>query len=102
MKTVLERIKSIKFPLLMLALGVVLMLLPSSPKAETSPAGSGLDEILSLAEGVGDTRVLISDEGVIVVCEGADDPTVRWEVTEAVHAYTGFGAAQITILKKVK
>lgn len=102
MKTILEKLNSFKFPLLMLALGVVLMLLPSSPRADTAASQPDLAEALSLAEGVGEACVLISQEGVVIVCDGAGDAQVRWEITEAVRSYTGFGAAQITILKRAK
>lgn len=37
--------------------------------------------------------------GAVIVCEGADDPTVRLAVSEAVSKATGLGMNQITVLK---
>ena len=55
--------------------------------------------ILSSSDGVGEAKVLISDSGVVVVCTGADDASVRLDIIRAVGSYTGFGADKITILK---
>ena len=37
--------------------------------------------------------------GAIVVCSGADDPTVRLSIVEAVSKVTGIGANKISVLK---
>jgi stage III sporulation protein AG len=37
--------------------------------------------------------------GAVVVCQGADDPTVRLAVSEAVSKATGMGADRISVLK---
>lgn len=37
--------------------------------------------------------------GAIVVCDGADDPTVRLQMVEAVSKATGLGADKISVLK---
>lgn len=37
--------------------------------------------------------------GAIVVCEGADNASVKWAVVEAVSKATGLGANQISVLK---
>lgn len=37
--------------------------------------------------------------GAIILCEGADDPTVRLAVTEAVSKATGLGMDRISVLK---
>ena len=37
--------------------------------------------------------------GAVVVCQGADNPSVRLAVTEAVSRLTGLGADRITVLK---
>ena len=44
--------------------------------------------------------MLLSDSGVVVVCDGAQDPATRLEIVMAVRTYTGFGADQITVLKR--
>lgn len=37
--------------------------------------------------------------GAIIVCEGADNPTVKFVITEAVAKFTGLGTDKISILK---
>jgi hypothetical protein len=90
-----------KYPLLVLLAGVLLMLLPlSSEKTEAAGAPEQrLEEILSSSRGVGEAHVLLSDSGVIVVCRGADDASVRLDMIRAIRSYTGFGSDKITILK---
>ena len=90
-----------KLPLLVLLFGLVLMLMPKAAGAEREAADpdSSLQEILCRSKGVGQTLVLISDSGVVVVCAGAEDPRVRLDIIRAVGSYTGFGSDRITILK---
>lgn len=38
-------------------------------------------------------------KGAVIVCQGADIPTVKWAVVEAVSKATGLGADQISVLK---
>ena len=38
-------------------------------------------------------------QGAVVVCQGADSPTVRLAVTQAVAGVTGLGTDRITVLK---
>ena len=38
-------------------------------------------------------------QGAIVVCQGADDPVVRLQITQAVSRITGLGADRISVLK---
>ena len=44
-------------------------------------------------------EVLLSSNGCVVVCTGADSPAVRLDVTNAVAAYTGLGSNEICIIK---
>lgn len=95
-----EKLDKFKYPLVVLVIGVVLMLLPSG----SSPAGGTSDEepmalLLSSTEGVGESRVLISENGVVVVCRGAENARVRLDIIQAVSSYTGFTSDKITILK---
>ena len=99
MKEVVEKLKAYRFPLLILLIGVALMLLPSASSHETAPENS-LSEALSLTQGVGEAYVLVSDNGVVVVCDGAQDAATRLEIIMAVRTYTGFGADQISVLKR--
>ena len=99
MKAIIEKLKTYRFPFLILLLGILLMLLPSgagrAPEKESS-----LGEALSLTQGVGEAYVLISDKGVVVVCDGAANAETRLRIITAIRTYTGFGADQITVLKR--
>ena len=90
-----------KYPLLFLALGVMLMLIPGSGKSSSTLSQSDalVSEILSSTQGVGDCLVLISDKGVVVVCRGADSAKVKMQIIQAVSSYTGYSSDKITILK---
>ena len=90
-----------KLPLLILILGLFLMLLPGSAEKEEAPEdpGSRMQDLLSRTKGVGLAKVLISENGVVVVCEGAEDPQVRLDIIRAIGSYTGFGSDRITVLK---
>ena len=100
-KQFMEILGKWKFPLLILLLGLGLMLLPTteeSPEAADDPQAA-LAEILSDTQGIGKTRVLISDTGVVVACTGASNASVKLDIIRAVSSYTGFGSDKITILK---
>lgn len=101
LKDKLGKLKEFKIPLLILALGVLLMLSPGSGGAEETAedAGSPLQQALACSQGVGEARVILSENGVVVVCDGAEDPKVRLDIIHAVSAYTGFGSDRITILR---
>lgn len=100
-----KRLKSLdkfKYPLLILVLGLGLMLLPtggSQSQAEDQSTDGLLSAVLTATEGVGRARVIVSDSGVVVVCQGADNAGVRLDIIKAVSAYTGFGSDKITVLK---
>ena len=113
-----------KYVLLVLALGLLLLLLPRSttaaaettpPAVTAAPTGRGdpmeasgipldteaerLAALLRKIRGVGDAEVLLSKQGAVVVCAGADSAQARLEVTEAVSAYTGLGSDKILVMK---
>ncbi len=104
-----------RYVLLTLCLGLVLLLLPRRSAAETSGRAAGdpmaasgipvdtecerIALLLSDIQGVGETAVLISGSGAVIVCAGANDPAVRLNVTNAVAAYTGLGCDKITVMK---
>lgn len=101
LRTAAAKLEKFKYPLIVLAIGVLLLLLPSGG-GDRTVRGEGdalMAEILSCSEGVGEARVLISETGVVVVCGGADDASVRLDIIRAVSSYTGFGSDKITILK---
>ena len=99
-KNLAEKLEQFKYPLVVLVIGVALMLLPLG----SSSTGSASEEepmalLLSDTEGVGESRVLISENGVVVVCQGAENARVRLDIIRAVSSYTGFTSDKITILK---
>ena len=95
-----NRLQRIKYPLLVLAVGLLLMLMPGSgAQKQEAGADEGLQSILNRTDGVGRCRVLISEHGVIVVCDGAFDAAVKLDILRAVGSYTGFGSDKITILR---
>lgn len=98
-----ELLERFKFPLLILAVGILLLIIPAGNDVSVSLSGNDalISEMLSNVHGVGETMVLISDKGVVVVCPGADDARVRMEIIQAIRSYTGYGSDKITILKMV-
>ena len=90
-----------KYPLLVLVLGIALMLIPGTSDKDTEEPipDSLLQQVLSCSQGVGKTQVIISENGVVVVCQGAENAKVRLDIIRAVNSYTGFGADKITVLK---
>ena len=100
-RDVLELAKKWKTPLFILLAGLLLLLLPGGEEKSVpaEPPEAALADILSKTQGVGEARVLISDSGVVVACEGASSAEVRLDILRAVRSYTGFGTDKITILK---
>ncbi len=98
-----NRLKTLKLPLLVLLLGLGLMLLPEGGTKGTDPLRpeEKLEQTLAQCRGVGDCRVLISECGVVVVCQGAEDPAVQLQILRAVTSYTGFASDKITVLKMI-
>ena len=96
----MDLLDKFKYPLLILVLGVILMLLHTgSAKSEEAEGDERIQQMLSSVEGVGEAQVIISDNGVVVVCRGAENAAVRLDIIRAISAYTGFGSDRITILK---
>ena len=91
----------LRLPLLILIAGLFLMLLPAGSHDTVVPEepGERMQEILSNTRGVGRAMVLISENGVVVACTGAEDPQVRLDIIRAIGSYTGFGSDRITVLK---
>ena len=89
-----------RFPLIIFALGLVLLLMPTGGSAGApKDSETKLQEVLSSTKGVGEARVIISDNGVVVVCEGAQRASVRLDIIRSVMSYTGFPSDKVTILK---
>lgn len=99
-----EFVEKYKYPLIAFIFGIILLLLPASSGKEATAETEDvlLQQILSTAKGIGDVRVISSDKGVLISCEGADKAEVRLDIIKAVASYTGFGSDKIVILKMVK
>ncbi len=89
-------------------IGLLLLLLSGGlgSEPESQPTGEGqLEEICSMMEGVGECRVLItyhpddSDRvyAVLLLCEGADSPQVRKNVTSLLCSLYGIGSNRVEI-----
>lgn len=99
-----RKLAGFRYVLLVAGVGLLLLLWPSGA-SKTEDAGIQTQEetriasLLGQIEGVGQTQVLLSDSGAVVVCEGALNASVRLAVTQAVRCYTGLGANEVTIYK---
>ena len=100
LKNKLGKLEKYKYPLLILAIGIAIMLFPSGKANDDVVHGdSRLEQVLSSVDGVGETQVMVSESGVIVVARGAENAKVRLDIIRAIGSYTGFGADKITVLK---
>ena len=100
-KDKLTALAPFKYPLLILLLGIGMMLVPSGKTMETVQQSPDmqLQSALCAVKGVGDTKVILSENGVVIVCQGAENAAVRLDIIRAANAYTGFGTDRITVLK---
>lgn len=93
-----------RYVLLAAAAGLILLLWPSGGTDTPDMSAGGAEEarlasLLEAMEGVGHARVLLSENGAAVVCQGADSAAVRLDVTEAMRCYTGLRTDRIVIFK---
>lgn len=100
MKKLLEQLKNNKTLLIILALVIVLILIVVFYNDTSSDASTGsfsdktqteikLEGILSSIDGVGESNVMVTEgadgiEGVIIVCQGADNIMTRNDILNAV------------------
>lgn len=101
-KAIQKQLERFKYPLLILLLGLFLLLMPSEKQRERtdgSDTGETLEQVLVCTDGVGRVRVIVSEKGAVVVCDGAEKAGVRLDILHAVASYTGFGSDKITVLK---
>lgn len=109
MRSFVEKLGKYKYLLLVLFVGLILVLWPSRASSDIL-SGSALGSVATDEEArleavlgdicnVGEVSVLRSEEGVVVVCEGAASPQVRLDVVNAVMSYSGLGSDRITVLK---
>lgn len=100
-KGILQHIRTYKYPILVLLIGVLLLSLPTSgtKKEPNILPETALEQALSVSRGVGRVRILLSENGAVVVCDGAENAGVRLDILRAIGSYTGFGSDRITVLK---
>lgn len=117
---ILGRIKDMgmKKALIGLGIGVLLLIvvMPGEQPEQTSHQGQGganddmqqqLMRILEQVEGVGEVEVMLTFkeehvvEGVLIVAQGGDVPSVRQEIYETVEALFSVPAHKIKICKRV-
>lgn len=100
-KDIMGKLEKLKYPILIALLGIAVLLFPTNtPKdADAAETESPLQTALSKTEGVGEVKVILSENGAVIVCDGAGNAKTRLDITTAVSTYTGFGADKITILK---
>jgi hypothetical protein len=97
-----EKMAQWRYVLLVALVGLGLLLWPSgqdTAQAEEATEEARLAFLLTQIEGVGQTELLLSDSGAVVVCQGADSASVRLAIAQAVRCYTGLGADRIEIFK---
>ncbi len=113
--TLLHTLAANKYVIVVILLALALLLLPEGKKAEETAQSTGdaleatgvplstegerLETLLAEIATVGRARVLLSKNGAVVVCDGAELATVRLDVTNAVMAYTGLGSDKISVMK---
>ena len=97
----MEKLGRIKYPILMLCVGLMLVMIPGKNGRETAAAEPDqlLQQMLACTEGVGQVRVITSENGAVVVCQGAENAKTRLDIIRAVNTYTGFPSDKITVLK---
>lgn len=91
------------YPILVFLLGILLLILPSGKKDNDSRNATSEEKrfeyVLENSQGVGNASVLISDDGVVVVCDGAENSNVKLAILKAAEVFTGFSSDKIEILK---
>ena len=96
----IKKLETYKYPLLIILIGIFLLLPTREEKTEAAvTAEKALEEVLADSSGVGKIRVLVSEKGAVVVCEGAANASVRLDILQAIGSYTGLGSDKITILR---
>lgn len=103
MAEIKKKLSKYKYPLLVLLLGLLLLLMPTRSEHKQISAATDdelrLERILENSVGVGNAAVLISDNGVVVVCDGAENSQVKLSIIKAAEVFTGFQSDKIEILK---
>lgn len=92
-------LKKYRFLIVAMLIGILLLTIPSGSKDKNAETDEQrLAFLLESAEGVGNPKVLISENGVVVVCDGAADADVKLTVIKAAEAFTGYSSDKIQVL----
>lgn len=106
-KQIKEKLGKYKYPIFVLIFGIALLMIPMGGGDDSSSEDvlsdeSRLEALLRDVSGVGDVKVLLSENGIIVACTGAENAEVRLAVTKAASAFTGFSSDRIQVLKLIR
>lgn len=101
---IIDLLGKYKYPLIILVIGLVLISLPSGSGRSDESSIQKDDEqrlalILESSAGVGEAKVLLSENGAVIVCDGAANPEVKLRVVKATEAFTGLSCDEIQVLK---
>lgn len=102
MSKIKEAVSKYKYPLLILVFGLALLMWPggeSGSPAAGSAQEQRLESVLERCRGVGECSVLLSDNGAVIVCDGADDAETKYSILKATEAFSGFSSDRIQILR---
>ena len=99
-KLILADLKKYRILIIALLVGILLLAMPTRGReAAEDTEDTRFALALQQTEGVGNAEVLISESGVVIVCDGADNAEVKLTVIKAAEAYTGFTSDKIQVLK---
>ena len=90
--------------ILIVALAILLLGAGGQGKSRESTPSEETAEICSMISGVGECRVMITYReenevfAVAILCDGAENPTVRRDITELVCSLYGIGSHRVSIL----
>lgn len=103
LKNAAGKLAKFKYPILVFLIGLLLLLIPSGQSKSVKSAATDeelrFEQVLENSRGVGNASVLISEEGVVIVCDGADNSNVKLSILKAAEVFTGFTSDKIEILK---
>lgn len=98
----LKKLEKFKYPAIVMLIGIGILLFPTGSKTENHEdcrTENSLQSALACTEGVGEVNVILSDNGAVVICAGAENAKTRLDIIKAVSTYTGFSSEKITVLK---
>lgn len=103
LKNMAGKLGKYKYPILVFLIGLLLLLMPNGRKTEAKSSATDeeqrFERVLESSQGVGNASVLISEEGVVIVCDGAENSQVKLSILKAAEVFTGFSSDKIEILK---